>query len=168
LAPRGTLAAEPSLSEDGLHIQPWFLQSFLELREDFQAARNAGKTLVLLWELKGCPYCKLLHTESLSNAKIAAYAMEHFEVLQLNIVGSRPVTDFDGEERPEKYLAAHYHVRATPALQFFAERDGKIQEVGRSQYLPPSEFFAMLRFITEKGYETMSFDAWLQSHPVAL
>ena len=40
-------------------------------------------------------------------------------MLQLNIIGSRKVTDFDGSELSEKALAAKYSVRFTPTFQFF-------------------------------------------------
>ncbi len=45
----------------------------------------------------------------------------NFEVLQLNILGARQVTDFDGEVLSEKDLAHKYDVRFTPTFQFFGE-----------------------------------------------
>jgi thioredoxin-related protein len=162
--PRRPQAAE--LSEDGLYQQPWFLQSFLDLREDFQAARSAGKTFAVLWELKGCPYCKLLHKVNFANPKIAAYAKENFVFLQLNLIGSRPVTDFDGTELPEKAMAQKQEVQGTPTIQFFMDSEGDTaRESGRTQYLKPDEFLGMLRFVREKAYETTPFDEWLRANP---
>jgi len=106
--PGRSIGAE--LSEDGLYQQPWFLQSFLDLREDLQGARAADKTFVVLWELKGCPFCKLLHTENFANPTIAGYAESNFAFLQLNFIGSRPVTDFDGRTLSEKQLAERYAI----------------------------------------------------------
>ncbi|MYG51452.1 MAG: thioredoxin, partial [Rhodospirillaceae bacterium] len=54
-------ADEVKVGGDGLYHQDWFLQSFLDLKEDLQEAADAGKRLVILWEQKGCPYCKELH-----------------------------------------------------------------------------------------------------------
>ncbi len=159
-------AAGPQLSEDGLYEQPWFLQSFLDLADDFRGAKEKGKGFILIWELRGCPYCKLLHTVNLANPKIAAYAQENFDVLQLNLVGSRPVTDFDGKELAEKDLAARYQIAGTPTLQFFAEGpSGQIEETVRTNYLKPPEFFGMLRFVRERAYETMPFEAYLKENP---
>jgi thioredoxin-related protein len=168
LAPHSALAQAPALSDDGLYHQPWFLQRFLDLADDFHTARKAGKNFILLWELKGCPYCKLLHSENFAKPAIAAYAKENFDILQLNLVGSRPVTDFDGTQRPEKELAVHHEVQGTPTLQFFIEHNGSIQEAGRTQYLKPAEFLGMLRFVREKAYETTPFDEWLRTNPVTL
>ena len=64
-----------------------------------------GKRFVIMWELKGCPYCKETHFVNFARADISDYIKANFEVLQLNIIGSRKVTDFDGSELSEKELA---------------------------------------------------------------
>lgn len=163
------LAQGAEMSEDGLYQQPWFLQSFLDLREDYRGAKAAGKNFAVLWELKGCPYCKLLHTQNFANPKIAAYAQENFVFVQLNLIGSRPVTDFDGSELPEKAMAQKQEVQGTPTIQFYMDSEAEIaREAGRTQYLKPEEFLGMLRFVREKAYETTPFDEWLLANPQAL
>ena len=102
---------EPILTDDGLYKQAWFLESFLDLGDDLEAARKEGKRFVIMWELKGCPYCKETHLVNFAQPRIADYVKANFEVLQLNIIGSRKVTDFDGSELSEKELAAKYGVR---------------------------------------------------------
>jgi thioredoxin-related protein len=162
-------AFSAELSEDGLHQQPWFLQSFLDLREDLQTAQANDRILVVLWELKGCPYCKLLHDENFASTKITEYTKTNFDFLQLNLIGSRPVTDFDGQEIPENELAVRRGVRGTPTLLFFIEGEGgAAKEVARTQYLKPEEFYGMLRFVREKGYESASFDEWFKANPAAI
>src|SRR5476649_2036501 len=115
-------AAEPILTDDGLYKEPWFLETFLELSDDLEAAAKVGKRFVISWELKGCPYCKETHFVNFAQPRISDYVKANFEVLQLNIIGSRKVTDFDGTELSEKALAAKYGVRFTPTFQFFPER----------------------------------------------
>jgi hypothetical protein len=34
----GAVQAQPSVTDDGLYTQPWFLESFLHLAEDLDAA----------------------------------------------------------------------------------------------------------------------------------
>ena len=109
-------AEQPILTDDGLYKQPWFLESFLDLADDLEGARKEGKRFVIMWELKGCPYCKETHFVNFAQARIADYVKTNFEVLQLNIIGSRKVTDFDGAELSEKELAAKYGVRFTPTF----------------------------------------------------
>ncbi len=157
--------AAPVLTDDGLYRQPWFLESFLELPDDLQGATNSGKRFAIMWELRGCPYCKETHLVNFARPDIEEFIKTNFEILQLNIVGSRKVTDFDGTEIAEKALAARYGVRFTPTVQFFPESiDGlkdktpEKREVARAPgYLRPDDFLALFRFVREKAYETKSF-----------
>ena len=69
-----------------------------------------------MWELKGCPYCKETHFVNFAQSRISDYVKANFEVLQLNIIGSRKVTDFDGTALVGKgaggeiWRALHAHV----------------------------------------------------------
>jgi thioredoxin-related protein len=163
--------AEAVLTEDGLYRQPWFLESFLELGDDLDSATKAGKRFAIMWELKGCPYCKETHLVNFARPDIEEFIKTNFEVLQLNIIGSRPVKDFDGTEISEKVLAAKYGVRFTPTFQFFpesaaglADKPPEKREVARAPgYLRPDDFVALFRFVREKGYETKSFRDYLRS-----
>ena len=163
--------AEPLLTEDGLYKQPWFLDSFLELADDLQGASNAGKRLAVMWELRGCPYCRETHLVNFARPDIEAYIKSNFEILQLNIIGSRKVTDFDGAEMSEKALAAKYGVRFTPTFQFFPESAALLagkppeqREVARAPgYLRPDDFLAMFRYVREKEYERKSFREYVRA-----
>src|SRR5262245_49848095 len=90
------------LTDDGLYTQPWFLESFLELADDLTGAAGKNKRFAIMWELRGCPYCKQIHLVNFAQPEIESFIKDRFEILQLNIVGSREVTDFDGEKLPEK------------------------------------------------------------------
>jgi thioredoxin-related protein len=163
--------AEPVLTEDGLYRQPWFLESLLELPDDLAGAANSGKRFAVLWELRGCPYCRETHLVNFARTDIADYIKANFDVLQLNIIGSRKVTDFDGAEISEKALAAKYGMRFTPTFQFFPEQAAGLgekspekREVARAPgYLRPDDFVALFRFVREKGYETKSFREYLRA-----
>lgn len=164
-------AEAPILTDDGLYKQPWFLESFLELGEDLTAATAAGKRFAILWELKGCPYCRETHLVNFARPDIARYVRENFEILQLNIIGSRKVTDFDGVELSEKRFAARYGVRFTPTVQFFPEtlaglkeKPPEKREVARLPgYLRPDDFLHLFRFVREKAYEKQNFRDYLRA-----
>jgi thioredoxin-related protein len=175
LAVVGAQAArgEPMLTDDGLYKEPWFLESFLELADDLEAARKQGKRFTIMWELKGCPYCKETHFVNFARSDISDYVKANFEVLQLNIIGARKVTDFDGKELSEKDLALKYGVRFTPTFQFFPERAGPLKarepakrEVARLPgYMRPDDFLAMFRYVREKAYESKSFRDFVKALP---
>jgi thioredoxin-related protein len=151
----------PILTADGLYREPWFLQSFLNLGDDLETARSEGKRFAVMWELKGCPYCKETHFVNFAEPRITDYIKANFEITQLNIIGSLKVTDIDDTELREKELAEKYGVRYTPTFQFFGEDIAKLKalppqerEVARIPgYLRPDDFLGVFRYVREKGYE---------------
>jgi len=166
---RPTLPAA-QVGEDGLHIQPWFHKSFLDLREDLADAQASGKRLMIIWEQRGCPYCKRLHEVNLRIPRISETLQRDFLVIQMNLWGDREVTDFDGEVLKEKDLAEKWAVLFTPTIQFFPEtaadvdgRSGKDAEVVRIPgYFKPFHFYFLLRYAQSNGYEDQpNFQRWL-------
>lgn len=163
-------AEEPPLNADGLYTQPWFLHSFLDLPEDLAEAHGNGKRLAVIWEQKGCPYCKEMHLVNFADPKIDTYVRENFEILQLNIHGLREVVDFDGEELDERSLARKWGIRFTPTVHFFPETPEQAEgapgietEVARMPgYFKPPHFLAMFRFVREKAYEEEDFRSFLK------
>lgn len=163
---------EPALGENGLYVQPWFLMSFLDLREDHAEAAQKGKRFAIFWEQKGCPYCKETHLVNLAHPEIAAYIQKHFVVLQLDLWGSRKVKDFDGEELSEKALAQKYGVRYTPTVQFFPPKlpegktSGRDLEVARMPgYMRPFPFYVMFQYVQDEGQKAGTFrDYYKKKH----
>lgn len=162
--------AEAVLNDDGLYTEPWFVESFLELADDLATAGKGGKRLALMWEQRGCPYCRETHLVNFARPDIADYVKTHFDLIQLNIYGSREVTDFDGEKLSEKRIAFKYGVRFTPTFQFFPDSAAGLdkkaprqREVLRSQgYLLPDDFKRMFAFVAERAYEHESLRDYLR------
>lgn len=167
----GRAGAAPVMTDDGIYREDWFLDSFLELGDDLATTVAGGKHLAIMWELRGCPYCRDTHLINLADKDIEAYIRAHFEILELNIVGSRIVTDFDGDRLGEKQLAAKYGVHYTPTIQFFpdhaadlATRPPREREVNRIQgYLKPKDFIRMFSFVADHAYERGTLRDYLRS-----
>lgn len=167
LAPHALAAdppGEPKLGANGLYVQPWFLESFLDLREDLDEAAGKGKRFVIFWEQKGCPYCKETHVVNLANPEISGFIQKHFVVLQLDLYGSRKVKDFDGQELEEKALAQKWGVRFTPTVQFFPQKAEEAKKTGRELevarlpgYLRPFPFYVMFQFVRDEAYKAGPF-----------
>jgi thioredoxin-related protein len=149
------------LTDDGLYTEPWFLESFLELADDLAGAAGKNKRFAIMWELRGCPFCKQTHLVNFAQPEIENFIKDRFEILQLNIVGSREVTDFDGEKLSEKAFAQKYGVRSVPTFQFFPESVAGLaakvpreREVARAQgYIDPQPFLGLFRFVADRDYE---------------
>lgn len=163
-------ADDLAVNDDGLHTQPWFHNSFLDLKEDATEAHAAGKSLVVFWEQQGCPYCKEMHRVNLADNAISDYIKENFVVVQLNLYGARAVTDFDGEEMEERQLARRWKVNFTPTIVYFPKdpaqsdgKDGSDAEVWRlTGYWKPFHFLNSFRYVATGGYaEEPNFQKWL-------
>ncbi len=162
--------AEPALNDDGLHVQPWFVQSFLELRDDLEEASAQGKRLAVVWEQKGCPYCREMHRVNFARDDISNYVREHFAVIQLNLWGSREVTDFDGVAMEERELARRWRVNFTPTICFFptslealeGRAGGDIEVARMPGYFKPFHFLSMFEFVAAEAYRTQNFQRFLQ------
>jgi thioredoxin-related protein len=163
-------SAKATLGDDGLYQMDWYLESFLDLSEDLAGATVKGKRFAIMWGLKGCPACKRMHESYMTDPRVENYIRDNFEILHLNHIGSREVTDFDGRKRGEKALGESYGIRFTPTIQFFPEtiaalagKSGQVREVARMPgLLEPMEFLAMFRYVREKGYEAAPFPEWLK------
>ncbi len=151
----------PEKGEDGLYRQSWFVSSFLDLKEDHAEARAKGRRFAVVFEQRGCVYCTKMHTEVLAHRYINDYVREGFGIVQLDLLGSREVTDFDGTRLPEKKLAERWGILFTPTVVFFKEdltpfagKWGPPLEVAR---LPlgfgPATFYDLFVWVRVKAYE---------------
>ena len=165
-----TNQAEPEVADNGLFAQPWFLDSFLELNEDLSSTAEAGKHLAVLFEQRGCPYCRELHAVNFANKDIRSYLDANFQIIQLDMWGSREVTDFDGQALPEKQLAQRWAVNFTPTMVFFPNtpaavkgKIGKQAEIARMPgYFKPFHFLSMLEYVHDGAYAKQHFQRFLQ------
>lgn len=160
---------EPKLGDDGLYTQAWFAQTFLDLNEDLKDAAAQGKRLAVLWEQKGCPYCKETHTINFANKTVNDYVRQNFVVIQLNLWGDREVTDFDGQKMAEKQLAKKWGVVFTPTIHFFVEpKELKAGKPGIEQtasvmpgYFKPFHFLAMFEYVKDRLYDKQHFQKYI-------
>ena len=120
----------------------WFVESFLDVREEAAEAARSGKRLMFYFMQDGCPYCKQLVSVNFRDEKIVQKMRRHFMPVAINIWGDREVTAADGTRMPEKRFAAALKVQFTPTLVFFDEKGGIAHRI--NGYLPPGEFYAAL------------------------
>jgi len=169
LAPMALPALAQEIGDDGLHKQPWFYDSFLEMGADLEDAAAEGKGLIVIFEQRGCPYCRELHEVNYAIPEITDYQSENFYTVQLNLWGDRMVTDFDGEEMSEKALAQKWLVNFTPTLIFFApESAGAASEdVAESFRMPgyfkPFHYGSALEYLTTGAFRDTGFQRFTRA-----
>lgn len=165
----GPARAQGILGDDGLYRQPWFIESFLDLADDLRAAGEQGRRLAILWELRGCPFCKRLHQVNFADPAVSSYIRQRFDILQLNIIGAREVTDLDGERLPEKRFAEKYGVRSTPTVQFFGDTvealagksPAECEVLRMKGYVPPEDFRRTFAYVAERAYARTDLESYL-------
>ncbi|WP_417684466.1 thioredoxin family protein [Roseibium sp.] len=151
---------EPALGDNGLHVQSWFHEGFLELADDLEEAGNSGKDLLILIEQAGCPYCREMHKVNLRIPAVVDYIKENFLVVQLDMRGSREVTDLDGAAMEEREIVRKWGVAFTPTLIFVpsdaVEGEGTVRQraaMVMPGYFKPFHFDTMMHFIAEDAYQ---------------
>jgi len=161
---------EPQIGDDGLYHQDWFVESFLDLRDDIKEAADAGKQFAVLWEQRGCPYCRELHRVNFAIPEVRKYVQDNFHILQLDLWGPRKVTDFDGKEMGERELARRWRVNFTPTMHFF-DRDpavtlgktGREAELFRMPgYFKPFHFMAAFEYVRSGRTKEIRFQRFVQ------
>ncbi|WP_428671031.1 thioredoxin family protein [Roseibium sp.] len=152
-------AQAATLGEDGLHKQPWFTVTFRDIAEDIQTAADEGKRLVIVFEQRGCIYCRAMHEKLLSDPEVSEYIKENFMVVQYNMFGDEEVIDLDGEELTEKTAARKWGYVFTPTIVFLPESysgSGTVSDAAVAT-MPGAfgkwTFLNMFRWVREKGYE---------------
>ncbi|MEJ8571171.1 thioredoxin family protein [Microbaculum marinum] len=167
--PAALASDEPAVADNGLFTQPFFIETFLEFADDHAEAAAEGKGLVVIFEQRGCPYCREMHRVNFADPQIADFVSDHFNVIQLDMWGSREVTDFDGEQMEEKALARKWGVNFTPTLVFFAAdadvagKPGNTVESARLPgYFKPFHFLSMFEFVDSGAWRDEPFQRFLQ------
>lgn len=101
---------------------------------------------------------------------VESFIRPRFRMIQLDLHGARPVTDFDGEVLEERALARKWRVTFTPSIIFLPEaasdrpRSGREIEVARMPGLMKKpEFLGLFTYVAERAYaDGTSFRAWWQ------
>lgn len=143
-----------------LSYPDWFNDPFLDLRADLNAAREAGKGLILYFGQKRCAYChRLIDLNFGSETDIVEYTRRHFDVTPIDIWGVAELTDLTGQTLTEREFASREQAEFTPTLIFY---DDHGQEVLRLRgYYPPYQFRAALEYVADEHYRRETFRDYL-------
>lgn len=132
----------------------WFSETFLDLREDLADAKAAGKLgIIVYFGQKDCAYCEALMKVNFGREKdIVDYTRKNFNVIAINIWGSREVTDMDGEVLTETKFSEKEKTNLTPTLMFYTDNDSP--PLVLRGYYPPYKFRAALEYVVDGYFRT--------------
>lgn len=148
-----------------LQYPSWFTESFLDLKEDLEEARQAGKKgIIVYFGQSDCAYCEALLSVNFEREKdIVQYTREHFNVIPINIWGSKEVSDMQGRISTESEFAERNKAHFTPSLYFYLHDSEKpeIPVLKLNGYYPPYTFKGVLEYVVDGYYGRESLKDYL-------
>jgi thioredoxin-related protein len=143
----------------------WFKKSFLDIAEDVGEAAEAGKHVILVMEMDGCPYCDKMIQDNFANAPYRDFIQEHFEVIALDTKGDREVAVTEDMSMSEKEVADLYQVRFTPTLIFLDASNRPVARV--SGYRNLEDFKVVLDYVQARAYREQTLNDYAAAKPAA-
>jgi thioredoxin-related protein len=97
----------------------FFTQTFGDLPEEMQRARDEGKLgMLLFFEAEACPYCQRMLRTVFNQRRVQDWYQKRFVSIAVDIHGDVELTDFDGISLPSKVFSDHRRVFLTPVICF--------------------------------------------------
>ena len=113
----GAACADESETRDAR--QYFFVQTFGDLPEEMETARDEGKLgMLLFFESEACPYCQYMLRKVFSQKPVQDWYGEKFVNIAVDIHGDVELTDFDGITLPSKVFSDHRRIYMTPVVSF--------------------------------------------------
>ncbi|MCP3867263.1 MAG: thioredoxin fold domain-containing protein [Gammaproteobacteria bacterium] len=145
----------------------WFKESFLDLREDFEEAIDAGrKGIIVYFGQRRCAYCKLLMKVNFGMEDINTYTRLNFDIIPVDIWGVDELTDMQGQTLTEREFSVRENTNFTPSLIFYGS-NGK-EALRLRGYYPPYKFRAALEYVADNHYQKETFSEYLERAEGAL
>ncbi len=146
--------------KEHLGLPDWFTLSFLNLNESLNEALSDDKRgLIIYFGRKDCAYCKTLLDVNWGDPAIEKYTRQHFNVIAIDVTGSRTVTDFNGKTWPENKYSAHRNTHFTPTLVFYIK--GAQQALKLAGYRPKYQFRAALEYVADAHFNNEPFREYM-------
>ena len=144
------------------HSMPeWFKESFMDMNEDVEEAKESDKHVMLFMTLKFCPYCtKMLNNNFIEGAKLQPYIKDNFDVIGIDIKGSKEIAVNEDLTLTEKEYAKHLNVQYTPTILFLNQSNEIVVRI--NGYRSSENFKYILDFVKNKEYKNMNLTQYIE------
>lgn len=142
----------------------FFTQTFGDLREEMQVAKDEGKLgMLLFFEAEACSYCQAMLKNVLSDRHVQDWYRERFVNIAVDIHGDVEITDFDGITLPSKIFADHRRIYLTPVVSFLDLGGAEIhRHLGMVK--SPKDFLLLGEYIEGKHYLDTEYEVFAERH----
>lgn len=143
------------------HEMPsWFKSSFLDIGEDIEEATESDKHVMLFMDLNGCPYCTRMLKESfIEESETKKFIQNHFDVININVKGSREVAWDEDTTFTEKEFATKLKVQYSPTIIFLDKKKNIVVKI--NGYRSAKNFKDILEYVNGKYYKNMKLGEFL-------
>lgn len=138
----------------------FFTQTFGDLPEEMQTARDDGKLgMLLFFEAESCPYCQHMVHKVFSQKKAQEWFGERFVNIAVDIHGDVELTDFDGITLPSKVFSDHRRIFLTPVIAF-VDLDGNEVYRHLGMIRTAEELLTLGEYVEGKHHFSMEFKTY--------
>jgi len=138
----------------------FFTQTFGDLPEEMQTARDDGKLgMLLFFEAESCLYCQHMVHKVFSQKKAQEWFGERFVSIAVDIHGDVELTDFDGITLPSKVFSDHRRIFLTPVIAF-VDLDGNEVYRHLGMIRTAEELLILGEYIEGKHHYGMEFKTY--------
>jgi len=138
----------------------WFLDSFLDLQEDVQNARAAGKKgLMVVFSLPQCSHCKMFAAKTLRDPAVEAAVRHSFDAVHVNLFSDIEMVSPQGEAMSVKEFGRQERADFTPAIYFYDVEGRRVLRI--IGYHPAERFIRVLRYVSEEHYRNGALREYL-------
>jgi len=123
---------------------------FYGFDEGMAKAKADNKYVLVDFHTSWCKYCKLLDSNTFTNAEVIKRLNNDFVAIKVDAEGDGKVT-FDGKQMTENQLASNLKVTGFPTLWFFKPNGEKLKYL--PGYSPPEDFVHVLDYVSSGGME---------------
>ena len=141
----------------------FFEQTFGDLPEEMQAAREQGKIgMLLFFEAESCPYCQYMLRKIFNQKHVQDWYRERFVNIAVDIHGDVELKDFDGITLPSKVFSDHRRVFLTPVMSFLDLNGIEIyRHLGMTK--TPEDFLLLGEYIEGEHYFDTEFKVFAKA-----
>jgi len=142
-------------------LPEWFKDSFLDIAEDVEEAKDEDKHLMLYMHLSGCPYCYKMIEEGFKDSTNTQIIKDNFDVVAINIRGNKEISLSEDLTMTEAEVRDHYKVSFTPTIVFLDQNNQLVYKV--NGYRSAQNFKHALDFVSSRSYQQMSLNEFISN-----
>lgn len=114
--------------------------------DGMKLGQSRNKHIMINFYADWCHYCKQMFEETFTDEKVLSSLKENFVSIKVDTEADRS-------------LSMDYYVRGLPTIWFLKSDGQKLAPI--PGFVPPDQFVKILKYVSTKSYETMSFKEFM-------